>query len=122
MAQDKDWWRGTETYQIHPQSFQDSDGDGIGDLPGVTSPPDHVASLGANATAAWYVWPDAMPDGTPPNTWLSHFVGPARTWARTGARTWARTLDSRRKQVSMHNFLTNLPGKKVRPLRAVGWE
>lgn len=116
MAQDKDWWRGAETYQIHPQSFQDSDGDGIGNLPGATSRPDHVASLGTNATAARYVWPDAMRDGTPPNTWLSHFAGPARTWTRT------RTLDSCRKQVSMHNFLTNLPGKKARPLRAVGWE
>ncbi len=33
---DKDWWRGAVIYQIYPRSFQDTNGDGIGDLAGIT--------------------------------------------------------------------------------------
>lgn len=44
-----EWWRGAVIYQIYPRSFADSDGNGIGDLPGVTSHLDHVASLGVDA-------------------------------------------------------------------------
>ncbi|HEX8485914.1 alpha-glucosidase [Sphingomonas sp.] len=43
------WWKGAVIYQIYPRSFADSNGDGIGDLPGVTSRLDHVASLGVDA-------------------------------------------------------------------------
>ncbi|QDX28249.1 DUF3459 domain-containing protein [Sphingomonas suaedae] len=46
---DNDWWRGAVIYQIYPRSFADSNGDGIGDLPGVTAHLDHVAALGADA-------------------------------------------------------------------------
>ena len=44
-----DWWRGCVIYQIYPRSFQDTDGDGIGDLPGIIARLDHVAKLGADA-------------------------------------------------------------------------
>lgn len=44
-----EWWRGAIIYQIYPMSFMDSDGDGIGDLPGVLSRLDYVASLGVDA-------------------------------------------------------------------------
>ncbi|RJY08124.1 alpha-amylase family glycosyl hydrolase [Aurantiacibacter aquimixticola] len=43
------WWKGAAIYQIYPRSFMDSNGDGIGDLPGITSRLDHVASLGVDA-------------------------------------------------------------------------
>src|SRR5688572_14737980 len=43
------WWRGATIYQIYPRSFQDSNGDGIGDLPGITSRLEYVASLGVEA-------------------------------------------------------------------------
>jgi alpha-glucosidase len=43
------WWRGAVIYQIYPRSFFDSNGDGIGDLPGITAQLDHVARLGADA-------------------------------------------------------------------------
>lgn len=44
-----EWWRGAAIYQIYPRSFADSNGDGIGDLPGITAHLDYVASLGVDA-------------------------------------------------------------------------
>ncbi|CAI6087289.1 glycoside hydrolase family 13 protein [Cohnella sp. JJ-181] len=43
------WWKETVVYQIYPRSYQDSDGDGIGDLPGVISRLDYLAELGIGA-------------------------------------------------------------------------
>ena len=42
------WWRGAALYQIYPLSFADSNGDGWGDLPGITARLDHVSSLGVD--------------------------------------------------------------------------
>ena len=47
-ASNNGWWRGGVIYQIYPRSFQDSNGDGIGDLPGITERLAHVAELGAD--------------------------------------------------------------------------
>jgi alpha-glucosidase len=44
-----DWWRGAVTYQVYPRSFQDTNGDGIGDLPGITARLGHIADIGADA-------------------------------------------------------------------------
>jgi alpha-glucosidase len=44
-----DWWRGAVIYQIYPRSFQDSDGNGIGDLAGITRRLSYVADLGVDA-------------------------------------------------------------------------
>ena len=49
LAADPDWWRGAVIYQIYPRSFQDSNGDGIGDLAGITARLEHIATLGADA-------------------------------------------------------------------------
>lgn len=46
---DETWWRGSVTYQIYPRSFMDADGDGVGDLKGITARLPHVASLGVDA-------------------------------------------------------------------------
>jgi len=40
------WWRGGVIYQIYPRSFADSNGDGVGDLPGITARMDYIAALG----------------------------------------------------------------------------
>ncbi len=50
-----------------------------------------------NQKADWYVWADALPDGTPPNNWLSVFGGPAWSW------------DTTRGQYYLHNFLKSQP-------------
>jgi alpha-glucosidase len=43
------WWRGAVIYQIYPRSFYDTNGDGIGDLPGILAKLDYVAGLGVDA-------------------------------------------------------------------------
>ncbi|HSG91994.1 MAG TPA: alpha-glucosidase [Pseudomonadales bacterium] len=43
-----DWWRGGVLYQIYPRSFQDDDGDGVGDLPGILRRLEYVARLGVD--------------------------------------------------------------------------
>lgn len=166
-----EWWRDAVCYQIYPRSFADSNGDGIGDLAGITAHLDHLEWLGVDgvwispvhpspdadwgydvsdytgvhpdlgtlddldgllAEAArrnirvlldlvpnhtsiehpwfvdarssrtarhrdWYVWADPGPDGSPPNNWVSSFLGPA----------W--TLDEPTDQWFLHNFLPEQP-------------
>ncbi|VXC61678.1 alpha-glucosidase [Massilia sp. 9I] len=165
------WWKEAIIYQVYPRSFLDTNGDGVGDLPGITEKLDYIARLGVdivwlspffkspmkdfgydiadycdvdplfgtladfdklvakahslglkimidqvmshtadthpwfvesrksrdNPKSDWYVWADPLPDGNPPNNWLSVFGGPAWQW------------DTRRKQYYMHNFLTSQP-------------
>ncbi len=43
------WWRGAVIYQIYPRSFYDANQDGIGDLRGIISKLDYIASLGVDA-------------------------------------------------------------------------
>ena len=45
---DRKWWKESIVYQIYPSSFQDSDGDGIGDLNGIRSRLDYLKDLGVN--------------------------------------------------------------------------
>lgn len=44
-----EWWRGGVIYQVYPRSFQDSNGDGVGDLRGILSRLEHIAGLGVDA-------------------------------------------------------------------------
>ena len=59
---DSDWWRGACIYQIYPRSFQDSNGDGLGDLPGITQRLAYVASLGVDAIWISPFYPSPMLD------------------------------------------------------------
>ncbi|WP_238363808.1 alpha-amylase family glycosyl hydrolase [Mesobacterium pallidum] len=48
LDKSEDWWRGAVIYQIYPRSYQDSNGDGIGDLRGIAQRLPYVASLGVD--------------------------------------------------------------------------
>lgn len=58
----REWWRDAVIYQVYPRSFQDSDGDGIGDLHGITSRLDHIADLGADAVWLSPIFTSPMAD------------------------------------------------------------
>jgi alpha-glucosidase len=165
------WWREAIIYQVYPRSYLDTNGDGVGDLAGITAKLDYIAGLGVdivwlspffkspmkdfgydisdycdvdplfgtladfdkliakahglnlkimidqvmshtsdahpwfaesrasrdNPKADWYVWADPLPDGNPPNNWLSVFGGSSWQW------------DTRRRQYYLHNFLASQP-------------
>lgn len=57
------WWRNAVVYQVYPRSFQDSDDDGEGDLPGLLGRLDYLAGLGVNALWLSPVYPSPMNDG-----------------------------------------------------------
>src|SRR6478752_4570047 len=46
--EDAPWWTRAVVYQVYPRSFADSDGDGIGDLPGILGRLDHLSALGVD--------------------------------------------------------------------------
>ena len=62
-ALDADWWRQSVVYQVYPRSVADSNGDGIGDLPGVTSRMGYLAELGVDAIWLSPFYPSALADG-----------------------------------------------------------
>jgi alpha-glucosidase len=56
------WWQKGVIYQIYPRSFQDSNGDGVGDLPGIVSRLDYLKSLRINAVWISPIYPSPMAD------------------------------------------------------------
>jgi alpha-glucosidase len=58
-----DWWRQAAVYQIYPRSFYDSDGDGLGDLRGITAQVPYLAGLGIGAVWLSPFYPSALADG-----------------------------------------------------------
>jgi len=56
------WWKHGIVYQIYPRSFQDSNGDGIGDLDGIRSRLDYLVSLGIDAVWISPIYPSPMVD------------------------------------------------------------
>jgi oligo-1,6-glucosidase len=57
-----DWWKSAVVYQIYPRSFADSDGDGVGDLPGISARLDHLATLGIDVVWLSPVYPSPQDD------------------------------------------------------------
>ncbi len=62
-ALDADWWRQAAVYQIYPRSFADSNGDGMGDIAGVTSRIGYLSDLGIDAIWLSPFYPSALADG-----------------------------------------------------------
>ncbi|WP_425481902.1 glycoside hydrolase family 13 protein [Arthrobacter yangruifuii] len=60
---DPHWWRQAAVYQIYPRSFSDANGDGLGDLPGVTSKVPYLSALGVDAVWPSPFYPSALADG-----------------------------------------------------------
>ena len=56
------WWQGGVIYQIYPRSFQDSNGDGIGDIEGIIGRLDYLADLGVDAIWISPIFPSPMAD------------------------------------------------------------
>ena len=56
------WWQSATVYQIYPRSFQDSDGDGVGDLKGILARLDYLEWLGVDAVWLSPIYPSPMAD------------------------------------------------------------
>src|SRR3954469_21795927 len=56
------WWQRGVIYQIYPRSSQDTNGDGVGDLNGITARLDHLAWLGVDALWVSPIYPSPMAD------------------------------------------------------------
>jgi alpha-glucosidase len=62
QAHEHSWWRHGAIYQIYPRSYQDSNGDGVGDLQGIRQRLDHLKRLGIKAIWLSPIYPSPMAD------------------------------------------------------------
>lgn len=75
-----DWWKDAVVYQIYPRSFQDSNGDGIGDLRGIISRLDYIKELGADVI--WICPIDLLHDTAERFNQLEHYESAAFFYRR----------------------------------------
>jgi alpha-glucosidase len=62
LSADQEWWKQGIVYQIYPRSFQDTDGNGVGDLNGIRTRLDYLTWLGVDAIWISPVYPSPMTD------------------------------------------------------------
>ena len=58
-----DWWKQAVVYQVYPRSFKDSNGDGLGDIAGVSEKMDYLQALGVDAVWLSPFYPSELADG-----------------------------------------------------------
>ena len=63
LAADPNWWRQASVYQIYPRSFSDSNGDGLGDIKGITAKVPYLKQLGIDAVWLSPFYPSSLADG-----------------------------------------------------------
>ena len=63
LSADPNWWRQASVYQIYPRSFSDSNGDGLGDIKGITAKVPYLKELGIDAVWLSPFYPSALADG-----------------------------------------------------------
>lgn len=63
VKNDSNWWRQAVVYEIYPRSFMDLDGDGIGDIVGITSKVEYLSELGVDAVWLTPFYPSPLADG-----------------------------------------------------------
>ena len=103
MSAGEPWWAESVIYQIYPRSFFDSNGDGEGDLPGITSHLEHVQSLGADA-----IW--LSPFYTSPNKDGGYDVAdPRGVDPRFGNLEDARAMIARAHQLGLRVLVDIVP-------------
>ncbi len=62
QSSEENWWKNAVIYEIYPRSFQDSNGDGIGDLNGITQRLDYLKQLGVDAIWLSPIYPSPQVD------------------------------------------------------------
>ncbi|WP_183154360.1 glycoside hydrolase family 13 protein [Streptomyces shenzhenensis] len=62
-SRNPDWWRQAVIYQVYPRSFADADGDGLGDIRGITERLTHLSALGVDALWLSPFYPSELADG-----------------------------------------------------------
>lgn len=61
--ENREWWKESVVYQVYPKSFQDSDGDGIGDIQGIIRRLDYLKELGVDVVWICPIYKSPMDDG-----------------------------------------------------------
>lgn len=74
------WWKRAVGYQVYPRSFADSNGDGFGDLRGVTSRLDHLAELGIDQLWLSPIYPSPMVDTATTSAITARSIRPSAPW------------------------------------------
>jgi len=123
---DKDWWRQAAIYQIYPRSFKDANGDGLGDINGITSKVEYLQSLSLDAVWLSPFYPSALADGgydvddyrnVDPNLGtLEDFDNMVKALHKVGIRVFVDIVPnhSSNRHVWFQEALASPPGSKAR--------